>query len=52
MLDGRGHQMQTRRDASVDDYVFARLVTIPVTLLARGFMDILAVVITTVSNML
>jgi hypothetical protein len=36
----------------MDDYVFARVGTIPVTLLVTGFMDILAVVITTVRNML
>jgi len=36
----------------MDDYVFAGLVTIAVTLLAMGVMDILAVLITTLSNML
>jgi len=36
----------------MDDCVFAGLVTIAVTLLAMGVMDVLAVMITTVSNML
>jgi hypothetical protein len=42
----------SERPPGMDDYVFAGLVTIAVSLLAMGVMDILAVVITTVSNML
>jgi hypothetical protein len=34
----------------MDEYVFSGLVTIAVTLLAVGIMDILAVMITTLSN--
>lgn len=36
----------------MDDYVFAGLVTIAVTLFAMGVMDVLAVMITTLSTML
>jgi hypothetical protein len=36
----------------MDDYAFAGLVTIAVALFAMGIMDILAVIITTLSNML
>jgi len=36
----------------MDDFVFAGLVTAAVTLLAMGVMDILAVMITTLSDML
>jgi hypothetical protein len=36
----------------MDEYVFAGLATIAVTLLAMGVMDVLAVIITTLSNMM
>ena len=55
MLDGWGHNdANTKRSKRprMDDYVFAGLVTIAVTLLAMGVMDILAVMITTLSNTL
>jgi hypothetical protein len=35
----------------MDEYVLAGLATIAITLLAMGIMDILAVVITTLSNL-
>jgi hypothetical protein len=36
----------------MDEYVFAGLATIAVALLAMGVMDVLAVIITTLSNMM
>ena len=47
-----GNTESNKRLLRMDDYVFAGLVTIAVTLLAMEVMDILAVVITTASNML
>jgi hypothetical protein len=56
MLDGRGHNdANTERRKQLprtDDYFFTGLVTIAVTLLAMGVMDVLAVMITTLSSML
>lgn len=40
------------RPYRMDEYVFAGLATIAVTLLAMGVMDVLAVIITTLSNMM
>jgi hypothetical protein len=56
MLDVRGHNdanaLRSEWVSRMDDYAFARLVTIAVALFAMGVMDILAVMITTLSNML
>jgi len=53
MLESRGHNAantgKNKRPTLMDDYVFAGLVTIAVTLLAMGVMDILAVMITTLA---
>jgi hypothetical protein len=56
MLDGRGHHDANTEGAKLlphmEDYVFAGLVTIAITLFAMGVMDVLAVMITTLSSMI
>jgi len=56
MLDSGGHNdantEKRKRLPRMDDYAFAGLVTIAVTLFAMGLMDVLAVMITTLSSML